>query len=157
VKSFLVTVRHFILLLIPFVAITAIMIPPSRPNITRLSDSSVMVRWGVPLNDGLPIQFFKVQYREMTRTGNGRRRGGGSGAHSRGPSQGKGSRWMTNNEDIPPHIRSYEVNGLETDHTYRYISVHSLVSFAGFGDYAQVYAVFTKGLSEIFNFHCKLI
>jgi len=100
------------------------MIPPSRPNITRLSDSSVMVRWGVPLNDGLPIQFFKVQYREMTRTGNGRRRGGGSGARSRGPSPGKGSRWMTNNEDIPPHIRSYEVNGLETDHTYRYISVH---------------------------------
>ncbi|XP_021913765.1 interference hedgehog-like isoform X2 [Zootermopsis nevadensis] len=98
----------------------AVMIPPSRPNITRLTDSSVMVRWGVPPNNGLPIQFFKVQYREMTRTGNSRRRGGGSGARSRGPSQGKGSRWMTNNEDIPPHIRSYEVDGLETDHTYRF-------------------------------------
>lgn len=112
------------------------MIPPSRPNITRLSDSSVMVRWGVPLNDGLPIQFFKVQYREMTRNGNGRRRGGGSGARSRGPSPGKGSRWMTNNEDIAPHIRSYEVNGLLTDHTYRYIAVHSVVSVVGFGDHA---------------------
>lgn len=112
------------------------MIPPSRPNITRLSDSSVMVRWVVPLNDGLPIQFFKVQYREMTRNGNGRRRGGGSGARSRGSSPGKGSRWMTNNEDIAPHIRSYEVNGLLTDHTYRYISVHSVVSVAGFGDHA---------------------
>jgi hypothetical protein len=99
------------------------MIPPSRPNITRLTDSSVMVRWGVPPNNGLPIQFFKVQYREMTRTGNGRRRDGGSGARSRGPSQNKSSRWMTNNEDIPPHIRSYEVDGLETDHTYRSVSV----------------------------------
>jgi hypothetical protein len=116
----LISFRHFILLLVPFISITAVMIPPSRPNITRLTDSSVMVRWGVPPNDGLPIQFFKVQYREMTKTGNGRRRGG-SGARSRGSSQGKGSRWMTSNEDIPPHIRSYEVDGLETDCTYRCI------------------------------------
>ncbi|XP_075233056.1 interference hedgehog-like isoform X2 [Lycorma delicatula] len=79
----------------------AVMIPPTRPNITRLSDKSVMVRWNVPTNDGLPIQFFKVQYREL-------------GGHSRG------SRWMTSNEDIPPHIRSYEVDGLETDRTYRF-------------------------------------
>lgn len=76
------------------------MIPPTKPNITRLSDKSVMVRWNVPANDGLPIQFFKVQYRELS--------------HS------KSSRWMTSNEDIPPHIRSYEVDGLETDHIYKY-------------------------------------
>lgn len=49
------------------------MIPPTKPHITRLSDESVMVRWNVPPNDGLPIQFFKVQYREL---GNGRRGGG---------------------------------------------------------------------------------
>ena len=36
------------------------MIPPSRPNITRLTDESVMVRWSVPPNEGLPIEFFKV-------------------------------------------------------------------------------------------------
>lgn len=41
------------------------MIPPSRPNVTRLSDDSVMLRWYVPKNDGLPIQFFKVQYRML--------------------------------------------------------------------------------------------
>lgn len=81
----------------------AVMIPPTRPNITRLSDKSVMVRWNVPVNDGLPIQFFKVQYREL----------GGPGG------RGRGSRWMTSNEDIPPHIRSYEVDNLETDHIYR--------------------------------------
>ncbi|KAG8249046.1 hypothetical protein J6590_029396 [Homalodisca vitripennis] len=80
---------------------TAVMIPPTRPNITRLSDRSVMVRWSVPPNDGLPILFFKVQYREM----------GG---------RGRGSRWMTSNEDIPSHIRSYEVDNLETDHIYRF-------------------------------------
>lgn len=76
------------------------MIPPSRPNITRLSDKSVMVRWSVPPNDGLQIQFFKVQYREL----------GG---------RGRGSRWMTSNEDIPNHVCSYEVDNLETDHVYR--------------------------------------
>lgn len=36
------------------------MIPPSRPNVTRLTDESVMVRWSVPDNDGLEIYFFKV-------------------------------------------------------------------------------------------------
>nr|CAD7586982.1 unnamed protein product [Timema genevievae] len=91
--------------------VVAVMIPPSRPNITRLTDTSVMVRWSVPPNTGLPIQFFKVQHREM-----GRRRGG---PRSHG-TQGKSSRWKTNNEDIPPHIRSYEVDGLEPDHTYRF-------------------------------------
>jgi hypothetical protein len=79
---------------------TAIMIPPSRPNITRLSDESVMVRWSVPSDEGLPIQFFKVQYRDLNR---------------------RGSQWMTIDDDIPPHIRSYEVDTLKTDHSYRYL------------------------------------
>lgn len=80
-----------------------VMIPPTRPNITRLSDKSVMVRWSVPPNNGLPIQFFKVQYKEI---GN---------KHSR-----KTNRWMTSNEDIQSHIRSYEIDGLETNQTYRF-------------------------------------
>lgn len=87
----------------------AVMIPPTKPHITRLSDQSVMVRWNVPHNEGLPIQFFKVQYREL---GNGHNRGGSR--------RGRGNRWMTSNEDIPPHIRSYEVANLEADHTYRF-------------------------------------
>ncbi|XP_055840511.1 interference hedgehog [Episyrphus balteatus] len=37
---------------------------PTRPNVTRLSDDSVMLRWSVE-NYGLPIQFFKVQYRML--------------------------------------------------------------------------------------------
>uniref|UniRef100_A0A146KQA7 Interference hedgehog n=2 Tax=Lygus hesperus TaxID=30085 RepID=A0A146KQA7_LYGHE len=75
------------------------MIPPNRPNITRLTDKSVMVRWTVPPNNGLPIQFFKVQFQDL---------------------DASVTRWMTSNEDIQPHIRSYEVDGLITDHHYRF-------------------------------------
>lgn len=75
------------------------MIPPTRPNITRLTDESVMVRWSVPLNEGLAIEFFKVQYKEADK---------------------RGSRWKTIDEDIPSHIRSYEVAGLKSGQTYRF-------------------------------------
>ncbi|KAK9512348.1 hypothetical protein O3M35_000794 [Rhynocoris fuscipes] len=78
-----------------------VMVPPTRPNVTRLSDKSVMVRWSVPPNSGLPIQFFKVQYQDLDATD-------------------KTSDWMTSNEDIQPHIRSYEVDDLTTDHHYRF-------------------------------------
>lgn len=81
------------------------MIPPSKPNVTRLSDESVMVRWSASSDDdGLPIQFFKVQYRML---------GNASGSTTRG-------QWMTSSEDIPPHVRSYEVKDLKPDHYYRF-------------------------------------
>ncbi|XP_058825195.1 interference hedgehog-like isoform X2 [Topomyia yanbarensis] len=88
-----------------------IMIPPSRPNITRLSDESVMVRWSVPSSDGLPIQFFKVQYRML-------------GDPSKNIAR---TQWMTENEDISPFTRSYEVNNLKSDHYYRFriVAVYS--------------------------------
>ena len=75
------------------------MIPPTRPNVTRLTDESVMVHWSVPLNEGLPIEFFKVQFKEADK---------------------RGSRWKTIDEDIPSHIRSYEVPGLTAGKTYRF-------------------------------------
>ena len=37
------------------------MVPPSRPEVTKLSDASVMLEWSVPNNDGLQITFFKVE------------------------------------------------------------------------------------------------
>ncbi|KAG5327502.1 IHOG protein, partial [Pseudoatta argentina] len=77
--------------------------PPDVPIITRLSDISVMVRWTVPKNTGLPIQFFKVQYREI-----------GSKI------SGKQTKWMTANSEIPNHVRSFEVTDLQTEHTYRF-------------------------------------
>ncbi|KAH8305460.1 hypothetical protein KR018_006128 [Drosophila ironensis] len=57
------------------------MFPPSPPNVTRLSDESVMLRWLVPRNDGLAILFFKVQYRSV--------------------GEGKRKTWQTTNENIP--------------------------------------------------------
>ncbi|XP_076168417.1 interference hedgehog isoform X2 [Ptiloglossa arizonensis] len=82
---------------------TAVLVPPNQPNVTRLSDVSVMVRWSVPENTGLPIQFFKVQYRELGQKMNG-----------------KQAKWMTANSEIPNHVRSFEVTDLQPDHTYRF-------------------------------------
>lgn len=86
-----------------FVSILAVLVPPNQPNVTRLSDISVMVRWSVPENTGLPIQFFKVQYRELGQKMNG-----------------KQAKWMTANSEIPNHVRSFEVTDLQPDHTYRF-------------------------------------
>ncbi|KAJ0175992.1 hypothetical protein K1T71_008166 [Dendrolimus kikuchii] len=77
----------------------AVLIPPSRPNVTRLSDQSVMVSWS-NANQGLPIQFFKVQYREATNSSS--------------------IQWNTCNQDIPAHIHSYEIDGLTPDKYYRF-------------------------------------
>lgn len=62
-----------------------------------------MVRWSVPENTGLPIQFFKVQYRELGQKMNGRQ-----------------AKWMTANSEIPNHVRSFEVTDLQPNHTYRF-------------------------------------
>ncbi|XP_054727070.1 interference hedgehog isoform X1 [Anastrepha obliqua] len=97
------------------------MIPPSRPNVTRLADDSVMLRWYLPKNEGLSIQFFKVQYRML------------------GDSSRKIPRenWQTTNEDIPygKRDRNFEgvknftssVTGLKPDRFYRFriIAVYS--------------------------------
>ncbi|KAK0163040.1 hypothetical protein PV327_006751 [Microctonus hyperodae] len=80
-----------------------VLVPPNQPNVTRLSDVSVMVRWSVPENTGLPILFFKVQYRELGQKMNG-----------------KQSKWMTANTEIQNHVRSFEVIDLQPDHTYRF-------------------------------------
>lgn len=82
----------------------AVLVPPNQPNVTRLSDVSVMVRWSVPENTGLPIQFFKVQYREL----------------GQGQKMAKQAKWMTANMEIPNHVRSFEVTDLQPDHTYRF-------------------------------------
>ena len=77
------------------------MIPPTKPLITQLSDTSVMLAWTVPANDGYRITFFKVQYKEIT------------GDRHR-------SRWRTIDEDIQDNIRRYEVSGLKPGGMYRF-------------------------------------
>ncbi|KAH8353138.1 hypothetical protein KR084_009213 [Drosophila pseudotakahashii] len=84
------------------------MVPPSPPNVTRLTDESVMLRWMVPRNDGLPIVIFKVQYRMV----------------------GKRKNWQTTNDNIPygkPKWNSElgksftaSVTDLKPEHTYRF-------------------------------------
>ncbi|KAJ8973936.1 hypothetical protein NQ317_002440 [Molorchus minor] len=86
-----------------------IMIPPAKPTISRLSDESVTVRWSVPENNGLPIKFFKVQYKEI------------GPANSNDPhNRNKSSRWRTTNADIAPNVLAYDVTGLKPDHIYRF-------------------------------------
>ncbi|XP_049826185.1 interference hedgehog-like isoform X2 [Aethina tumida] len=82
------------------------MIPPTKPIISRVNDESVMVRWSVPQNSGLPIQFFKVQFRELGQ------------ASSTEPHRGKG--WKTLNADIPPTTYNYEVRDLKPEHIYKF-------------------------------------
>ncbi|XP_031850200.1 interference hedgehog isoform X2 [Nomia melanderi] len=81
-----------------------VLVPPNQPNVTRLSDASVMVRWSVPNNTGLPIQFFKVQYREFGQKVN----------------LGKQGKWMTPNSEISRNVTTFEVPDLQPDHTYRF-------------------------------------
>ncbi|CAL4071445.1 unnamed protein product, partial [Meganyctiphanes norvegica] len=79
------------------------MIPPSAPNVTKISDDSVMVTWAAPTPTGLSILFYKVQYRELKNN-----RGGRSG------------RWKTVEEDIPSHVTSYEVTELKAGNFYKF-------------------------------------
>ncbi|KAJ8912662.1 hypothetical protein NQ315_012738 [Exocentrus adspersus] len=88
---------------------TTKMIPPSKPVISRLNDEAVVVRWNVPNNNGLPILFFKVQYRELGPANS-------NDLHTRS----KGSKWKTTNADIPPNINVYDVTNLKPDHIYRF-------------------------------------
>lgn len=74
------------------------MVPPSQPNVTRLTENSVMVRWNVPPNDGLQIRFFKLQHKEVGSTS-----------------------WNTSSDDIQMYIRCYQVDKLSPDHDYVYV------------------------------------
>ncbi|KPJ21581.1 Interference hedgehog [Papilio machaon] len=76
------------------------MIPPSRPNVTRMSDESVMVSWS-NAKEGLPIQFFKVQYKEVSNSSN------------------SSGQWHTANYDIPSYIHAFEIDGLLPDKFYK--------------------------------------
>lgn len=68
-------------------------IPPSRPNVTRTSDTSVMVEWTVPVrNDSLAVVLFKVQFQQMKPR----------------------KRWRTVDDEIPASARHFEVRGLKT-------------------------------------------
>lgn len=77
------------------------MIPPGKPEVTKLSDTSVMLAWTVPKNDGLRITFFRVQYKQLKKGE-------------------KKSRWQTIDIDIPENARKHEVSGLKPGHRYKF-------------------------------------
>lgn len=69
-----------------------------------------MVKWSVvpSSTDGsLPIQFFKVQYMMVP-------------SEQRHKGHKSNEDWITLNEDIPPHLRSYEIHHLKLDHHYKF-------------------------------------
>ena len=77
--------------------------PPSRPNVTQLSEDSVIVTWTMVNSSQEPVMFFKVQYRDLGKVGERHK-----------------SNWYTLDGEISPSIRSYEIPGLLKHHAYRF-------------------------------------
>lgn len=68
--------------------------PPTKPEVMQKSDTSVLVRWTVPENNGLRITFFRIQYKDVSNLNNQRK-------------------WQTLDHDIQPTAREYEVTNLD--------------------------------------------
>lgn len=82
------------------------MVKPSRPNVTRLSDKKVMLRWSVPSPaDRMEIKFFKVQYRM---------------GESPKSVKNRNKQWITENDDVLPNVLMHEVNNLKPENYYRF-------------------------------------
>ena len=77
------------------------LVPPSAPNVTQLSEDSVIVTWSMP-NTSQEVNFFKVQYRDLGKIGE------------------KKSDWYTLDGEIQSTIRAYEIPGLLVEHAYRF-------------------------------------
>lgn len=76
---------------------------PSKPEVHRLSDDSVMVKWQVQTSpDGMGIRFFKVQYKEVQKGGD------------------RKQEIRTVDEEIGPHIHSHIVSGLKSGAKYKF-------------------------------------
>lgn len=68
--------------------------PPSKPTVSKTSETSVLLSWTVTQNGSLPVVFFKVQYKEII--------------------DSKRSRWQTRDEEISPASRSYDILNLKS-------------------------------------------
>ena len=67
-------------------------IPPSRPNVTRTSDTSVLVEWSIlTSSNSLPVVLFKVQYQQLKPR----------------------KRWKTADDEIPATILQFHVHDLK--------------------------------------------
>ncbi|XP_078674782.1 cell adhesion molecule-related/down-regulated by oncogenes-like isoform X2 [Branchiostoma floridae x Branchiostoma belcheri] len=86
---------------------------PSKPRISRASDTSVYVSWVPRSNGGSPITAFKVQYKKIT--------------------DGSKERWRTASDKIPPTTLSYQVKTLQPGQTYRF----RVIAINGLGESRQ--------------------
>ncbi|XP_013184567.2 interference hedgehog [Amyelois transitella] len=78
------------------------LVPPSRPNVTRFSDESVMLTW-THANRGLPVDFFKIQYRAVDSKNN----------------SDKGE-WQTDSFMIQPVTHTHQIDGLTPNTYYKF-------------------------------------
>lgn len=70
-------------------------VPPPRPSVSLLSETSVSLGWTPwSLNGGLNVRFVKVQYREIS-------------------SERQRTSWNTLEDDLAPSSSSYTVTGLK--------------------------------------------
>ncbi|XP_052258985.1 cell adhesion molecule-related/down-regulated by oncogenes-like isoform X2 [Dreissena polymorpha] len=83
--------------------VPAKLVPPSAPEVKQLSDSSVMLNWTVPDNEGPQVVFFRVQYKKVSPKSNP-----------------KENRWKTPDIEIDSHVRTFEVSGLKPRSTYKF-------------------------------------
>jgi len=97
------------------VTVSVKLVPPSVPEVKQLSDTSVMLNWTVPENEGPKIAFFRVQYRRVTNK-------------SKPSKENKDNRWKTPDIEIEPHVRQFEVSGLKpSKFVLRIVHCHSFV------------------------------
>lgn len=77
------------------ISVTAGSLPsPLRPEVTRLSDSSVLVQWLMPLVPSTgPVHMFKLQYKEVV--------------------DDQTSSWLVLDDDISYALRMFEVSNLK--------------------------------------------
>ncbi|XP_053608906.1 interference hedgehog-like [Plodia interpunctella] len=78
------------------------LVPPSRPNVTRFSDESVMLTW-THANRGMPVEFFKIQYRMVNSN-----------------SSTDKVEWQTDSYRIQPLTHSHQIDGLIPNNSYKF-------------------------------------
>lgn len=72
------------------------LVPPSKPTVSLVSDTSVQLKWSIGQSEGLNVTLFKVQFKEI-KTRKHRKSAG----------------WHTIDEDIAPDVSEFTVSNLK--------------------------------------------